>query len=133
MPFRLIKRAPKIDFLAKVCLIFCIIFERYITVRFGWSAGLVRCPKYIFGMTKKRFSHGESQANSYISRNKHPKFPPQNSPKLGLTGWKSQGRPPCNAVNTKRLSFWCPVMMVTKCLDIVSKKTISGRKTAFLA
>ena len=40
---------------------------------------------------------------------------------------------PRNAVNTKMLSFWCPVMMVTKCLDIVSKTTISGQKTAFLA
>ena len=27
--------------------------------------------------------------------------------------WKFSQRPPCNAVNTKRLSFRCPVMIVT--------------------
>ena len=41
--------------------------------------------------------------------------------------------PPCNAVNTKTLSFWCTVMMVTKNLDNVSKKKVSGQKTAFWA
>ena len=41
--------------------------------------------------------------------------------------------PPCNTVNTKRLLFLCPVMMVTKKLEGVSKKWISVQKTAFLA
>ena len=52
----------------------------------------------VFGMTKKRFSHGESQANPYITRNKHPKVPPQNRPKLGLTGWKSSASRGCNNI-----------------------------------
>merc|ERR1712037_17019 len=41
--------------------------------------------------------------------------------------------PPCNGVNTKMLSFCCPVMMVTKNLDDFRKKWILGQKTAFLA
>ena len=36
------------------------------------------------------------------------------------------GGPPCNWVKTKMLSFRCPVMMVTKSLDNVGKKWISG-------
>merc|ERR1719341_3204663 len=38
-----------------------------------------------------------------------------------------------NMSNTKTLSFWCPVMMVTKKLEDVDKKLISGQKTHFLA
>ena len=38
---------------------------------------------------------------------------------------------PCNGVNTKKLSFWYPVMMVTKKLDELQKKWILGQKTAF--
>ena len=40
---------------------------------------------------------------------------------------------PCKGFNRKMLSFWCPVMMVTKNLDDFRKKWISGQKTAFLA
>ena len=64
MKFSFIKSAQKMTFLAQKIRFFCITFETYATVRFGSSAGLVWCLKYIFGMTKKRFSHGESQANS---------------------------------------------------------------------
>ena len=42
-------------------------------------------------------------------------------------------RPPCKAVNAKPLSFWCLVMMVTKKLEDVDKKLISGQKTHFWA
>ena len=38
-----------------------------------------------------------------------------------------------NMSNTKTLSFWCLVMMVTKKLEDVDKKLISGQKTHFLA
>ena len=37
-----------------------------------------------------------------------------------------------NINNTKTLSFWCLVMMVTKKLEDVHKIMISGQKTAFL-
>ena len=37
-----------------------------------------------------------------------------------------------NINNTKTLYFWCLVMMVTKKLEDVHKKMISGQKTAFL-
>merc|ERR1719350_1222213 len=36
--------------------------------------------------------------------------------------------PPCNEVNTKMLSFCCPVMMVTKKLDVFGKKMYFGPK-----
>ena len=36
--------------------------------------------------------------------------------------------PPCNGVNTKMLSFCCPVMMVTKELDAFGKKMDFGPK-----
>jgi hypothetical protein len=35
--------------------------------------------------------------------------------------------------DTKTLSFWCLVMMVTKKLEDVDKKLISGQKTDFWA
>jgi len=35
--------------------------------------------------------------------------------------------------DTKTLSFWCLVMMVTKKLEDVDKKLISGQKTHFWA
>ena len=41
-------------------------------------------------------------------------------------------RPPCKAVNTKRLSFRCPVMMVTIFLRLFTKKLFQAKKTAFL-
>ena len=41
-------------------------------------------------------------------------------------------RPAMQWVNTKLLSFWCPVTMGTIFLDDVSEKWVSGRKTAFL-
>ena len=41
-------------------------------------------------------------------------------------------RPLCNSVNTIRLSFRCPVMMVTILFEAVYKKMISGQNTAFL-
>merc|ERR1712218_700314 len=40
---------------------------------------------------------------------------------------------PCKGANTKMLSFWCPVMIVTIKLDNFQKKWIFGQKTAFLA
>ena len=42
-------------------------------------------------------------------------------------------RPPCNAVNTKRLSFRCPVMRVTIFFEAVHEKLIFGRKHHFWA
>ena len=41
-------------------------------------------------------------------------------------------RPAMQWVNTKLLSFWCPVTMGTIFLDDVSEKWVSGQKTAFL-
>merc|ERR1712020_706367 len=38
--------------------------------------------------------------------------------------------PPCDAVNTKKLSFLCSAMMASKNLDDVSKKLILGPQTA---
>ena len=35
---------------------------------------------------------------------------------------------PCTGVNTQMLSFWCPVMMVTKKLDAFGKKMNFGPK-----
>ena len=62
--FKLFKNAPKIDIVAPKNCFFSISFKTYATVRFGSSAVLIWCLKYIFGMTKKRFSHGKGQANS---------------------------------------------------------------------
>ena len=39
--------------------------------------------------------------------------------------------PPCNGVNTKMLSLWCPVMMVTKKLDNVQKNGFRAKKCNF--
>ena len=39
---------------------------------------------------------------------------------------------PCNGVNTKMLSFWCPVMMVTNKVGKFQKKWILGQKSSFL-
>ena len=41
--------------------------------------------------------------------------------------------PPCGWINTKKLCFSCPAMMVSKILDNVSKKLILGQKTGFFA
>ena len=38
---------------------------------------------------------------------------------------------PCNMINTKMLSFWCPVMMVPKKNERCPQKLISGQKTSF--
>ena len=38
-----------------------------------------------------------------------------------------------NMINTKMLSFWCPVMMVAKKMEAVHKKLISGQKQHFWA
>ena len=40
---------------------------------------------------------------------------------------------PCNAINSNRLSFCCPVMMVTENLEVDFKKLDSGPKTVFFA
>ena len=39
----------------------------------------------------------------------------------------------CKGVNTKMLSFWCPVMMVTNKVGKFQKKWILGQKSSFLA
>ena len=36
--------------------------------------------------------------------------------------------PPCDAVKTKKLSFWCSAMMASKILDDASEKLIFGQK-----
>ena len=82
----------------------------------------------IFGMTKKRFSHGESQANPYITRNKHPKLPPQNRPKWGLTGWKSSASRGCN--NNAQCVCWAffSVARQTKCTQDFFKNIVSSSR-----
>ena len=46
--------------------------------------------------------------------------------------WRPPRRPPYNRFNTKILPFWCPVMIVTKNMDDVTKKWIMSQKKALL-
>ena len=68
---------------------------------------------------KKWGLYGRSVKNAHFRAKNGPRRPPRG--------------PPCDAVNTKKLSFWYPAMMASKNLDDVSKKLISGQKTAFSA
>ena len=46
--------------------------------------------------------------------------------------WWLPKSPPCNAIDTNKLSFWCPVMMEPKLFAAASEKLNFGPKNAFL-
>ena len=71
--------------------------------------------------TKKMGYIGEAQKNQIFG----PIFCPKWT-------WTISLRLPCNAVNTKRLSFRCPIMIATIFFKAGHKKFISGQKTVFL-